>query len=150
MECYDCYLAMDFMGQGRKAIDLFANLKAGVRSNYIPFTCVLSACSHFWLLEDGTSYFESMEWLGIAQKLNNYPCMVCTPGRAGQLSEAEKLLVSMPMDEWSLMQVHWDLCLGACPIYGSNLNIAGELQTVFSATSLKCWLSSFTLKHLCC
>lgn len=47
--------------------------------------------------------------------------MVCIAGRAGQLSEAEKLLVSMPLDEWNLMQVHCDLCLGACPIYGSNL-----------------------------
>lgn len=63
---------MDFMEQGRKAIDLFDNLvKAGMTSNHIPFTCVLSACSHFLLLEDCKSYFESMKELRIAYKLNN-------------------------------------------------------------------------------
>lgn len=55
-------LATDFTGQGREAIDLFDNsVEAGVRSNYIPFTCVLPACSHFWLLEGSKSCFESME-----------------------------------------------------------------------------------------
>lgn len=123
--CWSAMIASyGFHGQGRKAIDLFDNMvKAGVRPNYITFTCILSACSHSGLLEEGKTYFEAMKGFGIVPKLNNYSCMVDLLGRAGQLSEAEKLIENMPMEPDASL---WGSLLGACRIYG-NLDLAEKI-----------------------
>lgn len=112
-------------GQGRKAIDLFDDMiNAGVRPNYITFTCVLSACSHSGLLEEGKKHFELMKKdFGIVPKLNNYSCMVDLLGRAGQLSEAEKLIENMPIEPDASI---WGSLLGACQIY-DNLDLAERI-----------------------
>ncbi|XP_044507922.1 pentatricopeptide repeat-containing protein At2g33760-like [Mangifera indica] len=112
-------------GLGRQAIGLFDNMvNEGVRPNYVTFTCVLSACSHSGLLEEGKRFFELMRnGFGIAPKLNNYSCMVDLLGRAGQLGEAEKLIESMPVEPDASI---WGSLLGACRIYG-NLDLAERI-----------------------
>lgn len=112
-------------GHGRKAINLFDQmLKAGVRPNHVTFTCVLSACSHSGLLEEGKRYFQSMtEEFGTTPKLSNYACVVDLLGRAGQLSEAEELIQSMPMVPDASI---WGSLLGACRIH-NNLDLAEKI-----------------------
>ncbi|XP_031271663.1 pentatricopeptide repeat-containing protein At3g26782, mitochondrial-like [Pistacia vera] len=112
-------------GLGTQAIDLFDKMvNAGVRPNYVTFTCVLSACSHSGLLEEGKRYFELMRTeFGIAPKLNNYSCMVDLLGRAGQLGEAEELIENMSVKPDATI---WGSLLGACRIYG-NLDLAERI-----------------------
>ncbi|CBI34855.3 unnamed protein product, partial [Vitis vinifera] len=112
-------------GHGRKAIDLFDQMvKAGVRPSHVTFTCVLSACSHSGLLEEGKMYFQLMtEEFVIARKLSNYACMVDLLGRAGQLSEAVDLIENMPVEPDASI---WGSLLGACRIH-NNLDLAEKI-----------------------
>ncbi|XP_077219610.1 uncharacterized protein LOC143853757 [Tasmannia lanceolata] len=104
-------------GHGRKAIDIFIQMiKAGVKPNCVTFTCLLSACSHSGLLEEGRRYFKLMnKEYGVAPELPHYACMVDLFGRAGQLLEAEELIEKMPLKPDSSI---WGSLLGACRIYG--------------------------------
>ncbi|KAA8530191.1 hypothetical protein F0562_004901 [Nyssa sinensis] len=112
-------------GDGRKAIDLFDQMvRKGVRPNHVTFTCLLSACSHSGLLEEGKGYFRLMrEKFGIAPKLSNYACMVDLLGRAGQLYEAEQLIQAMPVEPDASI---WGSLLGACRIHG-NMDLAERI-----------------------
>ncbi|KAL5568385.1 hypothetical protein UlMin_024960 [Ulmus minor] len=112
-------------GLGKQSLDLFNDmLKAQVRPNHVTFTCILSACSHSGLLEEGKRFFESMvEEFEIAPKLNNYACMVDLLGRSGQLSEAVKLIENMPLEGDASI---WGSLLGACRTYG-NLDLAEKI-----------------------
>ncbi|XP_057464516.1 pentatricopeptide repeat-containing protein At1g11290, chloroplastic-like [Actinidia eriantha] len=112
-------------GHGRRAIDLFHRmLKEAVRPNHVTFTCVLSACSHSGLIEEGNKYFRLMrEEFGIEPKLSNYSCMVDLLGRSGQLSEAEKLIQTMPVEpDVSIL----GSLLGACRVHG-NIDLAEKI-----------------------
>ncbi|XP_058180272.1 pentatricopeptide repeat-containing protein At4g21065-like [Rhododendron vialii] len=112
-------------GHGRKAIDVFQKMiSEDVNPNHVTFTCVLSACSHSGLLEEGKEYFRLMrEEFGIAPKLSNYSCMVDLLGRVGQLSEAEKLIQTMPMDPDVSI---WGSLLSACRVH-SNIDLAEKI-----------------------
>lgn len=112
-------------GHGMKALDLFNQMvEGGVRPNHVTFTCVLSACSHSGLLEQGKRYFQMMRHeFGVVPKLSNYACMVDLLGRAGQLSEAELLIESMPMKADAST---WGSLLGACRIY-NDLDLAERI-----------------------
>ncbi|OVA20608.1 Pentatricopeptide repeat [Macleaya cordata] len=111
-------------GHGRKAIDLFDRLvDEGVRPNHVTFTCILSACSHSGLLEEGKKYFDLMKEYEVVQELKHYACMVDLLARAGKLSEAEKLIERMPVKQDSSI---WGSLLGACRIYG-NLDLAEKV-----------------------
>ncbi|CAK9176595.1 unnamed protein product [Ilex paraguariensis] len=112
-------------GHGQKAINLFNEMiKEGLRPNHVTFTCVLSACSHSGLLEEGKKYFQLMRReLRIAPKLSNYACMVDLLGRAGELSEAEELIESMPVRPDTSI---WGSLLGACRVH-SNLDLAERI-----------------------
>ncbi|XP_059639833.1 pentatricopeptide repeat-containing protein DOT4, chloroplastic-like [Cornus florida] len=112
-------------GHGRQAIDLFNQMvKDGVRPKHITFNCILSACSHSRLLEEGKRYFHLMrEEFGVTPKLSNYTCMVDLLGRAGQLSEEQELIETMPVEPDASI---WGSLLGACRIYG-NLDLAERI-----------------------
>ncbi|XP_010248645.1 PREDICTED: pentatricopeptide repeat-containing protein At2g33760-like [Nelumbo nucifera] len=120
--CWSAMIASHGMhGHGRKAIDLFGQMvEQDVKPNHVTFTCVLSACSHSRLLEEGQRYFKSMSnEFGIVPKLNHYACLVDLLGRAGKLLEAETLIESMPIEPDTSI---WGSLLGACRIYG-NLDL---------------------------
>lgn len=124
-----CWSAMignyGFHGHGRKAIDLFQKMiREGVHPNHVTFTCVLSACSHSGLLEEGNKYFQLMkEEFGISPKLSNYSCMVDLLGRVGQLHEAEKLIQTMPIEPDVSI---WGSLLSACRVHG-NIDLAEKI-----------------------
>ncbi|GFP84945.1 pentatricopeptide repeat-containing protein at1g71420 [Phtheirospermum japonicum] len=68
------------------------------------------------MVKEGITIFESMEnKYSIVPKLDHYVCMVDILGRAGHLSEAEKILRRMPMEP---NHVIWSAFLGACRKHG--------------------------------
>ena len=65
--------------------------------NKLILSAVLFACSHCGLVDKGLRYFNSMEKAyGIKPNTRHYTCLVDMLSRSGRLSEAEKLIASMP------------------------------------------------------
>ncbi|KAI0504416.1 hypothetical protein KFK09_015368 [Dendrobium nobile] len=103
-------------GHSLKAIKLFSEmLAAGVLPNEISFACVLNACSHGGLVEEGKEYFRKMAAVyGLKPDIEHYGCMVDLFSRAGFFDEVEKLIQQMPMEPDIVM---WKALVGACRIY---------------------------------
>jgi pentatricopeptide repeat protein len=104
-------------GQPEKCFQLFDEMvAAGIRPNGVIFVAILSACSHAaGYVELGHHYFNQMvRDFGIRPSIEHYGCMVDLLGRAGQLSEAEQLIASMPEVPNSII---WGALLGACKTY---------------------------------
>ncbi|GAB4843314.1 hypothetical protein Ancab_013279 [Ancistrocladus abbreviatus] len=103
-------------GLGKDAIKIFNRMKLeGVLPNEITFLEILCACSRAGLVDEGRAYFNSMnEVYGIKPLVYHYTCMVDLLGRAGELSEAEDLIESMPVESDAVI---WEALLGACRIH---------------------------------
>jgi len=104
-------------GDGDRAIELFDEmLEEGIEPDYITFVCVLSACSHKGLIDQGFRYFGSMSKVyKIAPGREHYACMVDMLGRAGRLEEAKQFIDRMPVKPDSSA---WGALLGACRNFG--------------------------------
>jgi pentatricopeptide repeat protein len=76
-----------------------------VQPDDITFICLLSACSHAGLVDEGMRCYASMvtDYMILA-KLEHYTCMVDLLGCAGHLQEAENMVMAMPctphVDAW--------------------------------------------------
>jgi pentatricopeptide repeat protein len=105
-------------GHGKDALQLFERMEhAGVKPNHITYVCVLSACSHVGLVDEGRRYFDEMSQKhGITAKVEHFACMVDLLGRTGHLGEAEILINEMPFEPCALL---WRTLLGACRIHGN-------------------------------
>ncbi|XP_010264131.1 PREDICTED: pentatricopeptide repeat-containing protein At1g11290, chloroplastic [Nelumbo nucifera] len=102
-------------GYGREALDLFNQMKDSAKPDHITFVSVLSACSHAGLIAEGWRCFNSMaKDFGVTPRSEHYACMVDLLGRAGQLSEAQEFIESMPIKPDSGV---WGALLGACRIH---------------------------------
>ncbi|KAK9105291.1 hypothetical protein Scep_022135 [Stephania cephalantha] len=103
-------------GQSRKAVELFGEMEsAGVKPNAITFSCVLNACSHGGLVEEGTVCFRKMiEVYEIKPDIAHYGCMVDLFGRVGLFEKAKEILKTMPMQPDAVM---WRALTSACRIY---------------------------------
>eukprot|EP01018_Ginkgo_biloba_P022487 Gb_36081 [translate_table: standard] len=110
-------------GRGKEALQLFQQMQqAGMKPNDITFVCVLSACSHAGLVDEGWHLFESMnENHCIKQTAKHYACMVDLLGRSGRLHEAYNLINEMPFEQ-DVAVVAWGALLGACRLY-SNVDL---------------------------
>lgn len=84
-------------GWGEESIRIFDQMiKDGVMPNWFSFLGVLFACSHCCLVDQGRKLFISMyEELGIKVGIEIYSCMVDLLGRAGEIEEAENLIVKL-------------------------------------------------------
>ncbi|KAH8944737.1 hypothetical protein BDL97_12G000400 [Sphagnum fallax] len=105
-------------GHGREALRHFEQMcDEGVQPNDITFVCVLSACSHAGLVDEGMCLYASMirDYM-IPAKLEHYTCMVDLLGRAGHLQEAENMIMAMPCKPQA---ASWRALLGACRIHGN-------------------------------
>lgn len=104
-------------GRGIETLEIFEQMQqAGVKPNGITFVCVLSACSHAGLVNEGQRYFDSMTGdHGITPRIHHYACMIDLLGRAGRLYEAEDLIDKMPYEPNAAV---WGSLLGACRIHG--------------------------------
>ncbi|OMP01787.1 hypothetical protein CCACVL1_02996 [Corchorus capsularis] len=103
-------------GHGKAAVELFNEMKRGnIKPNDVTFLCVLSACSHSGMVEEGLSYFTSMKKdYGIEPAMDHYGAMVDILGRAGRLEEAWNFIQKMPVEPEINV---YGAMLGACKIH---------------------------------
>jgi pentatricopeptide repeat protein len=106
-------------GHGWGAIQAFDRMtSSGIRPNHITFVCLLTACSHAGLVDEGLGYFHSMKDAhGIEPKAEHYSCIIDMYGRAGRLDEAEKFISEMPVKPSAYA---WCSLLGACRMQGNK------------------------------
>jgi pentatricopeptide repeat protein len=106
----------------------------GVQPNEITFVCLLSACSHAGLVDEGMCCYASMSKVHmISPKLEHYTCMVDLLGCAGHLQEAENMTTMMPGKPY--VAAHKAL-LGACTIHG-NMEMGEHIAKKFFDWGLK-------------
>ncbi|KAJ4728561.1 Pentatricopeptide repeat-containing family protein [Melia azedarach] len=111
-------------GQGKEALRIFSEmLREGLEPDYVVYIGVLSACSHAGLVNEGLQCFDRMKLEHrVVPTVQHYGCVVDLMGRAGMLSEALKLINSMPIQP---NDVIWRSLLSACKVH-HNLEI-GEI-----------------------
>lgn len=111
-------------GNGKAVSQLIQQMHGeGVKIDTMASVCVLSACSHTGLVEEGRRFFDSMiEDYGIKPTVEHYACMVDLLGRAGHLAEAVDLIHKMPFQPTRIV---WTALLGACRTFG-NMEIAKQ------------------------
>lgn len=81
-----------------KAFTLFKEMESvGMRPNFITFLCILYACSHSGLVEEGKFYFQLMKDYKIEPGHQHYASLVDLLGRAGKLKEALEIIEKMPI-----------------------------------------------------
>jgi pentatricopeptide repeat protein len=105
-------------GHGKEAVEHFEQMwDRSVEIDKVTFICLLSACNHAGLVEEGLQYFESMKSVyGISATVEHYACMVGLLGRAGHLAEAEDLIKVMHCEPNAPV---WRALLGACRVHGN-------------------------------
>jgi pentatricopeptide repeat protein len=104
-------------GQGELALDMFRWMqRERVLPNATTFVGALSACCHAGLLDEARRLFDSMEKeFRIMPGIQHYGCMVDILGRAGLLSEAEKMIRGMMCEADTVI---WGALLMACKNQG--------------------------------
>eukprot|EP01018_Ginkgo_biloba_P002768 Gb_08745 [translate_table: standard] len=105
-------------GCGKEALELFEQMQnSGIKPNHVTFLCVLSACCHAGLVDEGWQYFECMsQYYHISPALEHYVCIVDLLGRAGRLEEAQDFINKMPIKPDATV---WRCMLGACRIHNN-------------------------------
>ncbi|CAI0422894.1 unnamed protein product [Linum tenue] len=85
-------------GRAYDAIRVFKQLESlGHKPDKVAFSAVLTACRHGGLAREGMELFKKMNGhYGIKPELDHYHCLVDVLARSGHISEAEKLIGSMP------------------------------------------------------
>ncbi|XP_050229533.1 pentatricopeptide repeat-containing protein At2g29760, chloroplastic-like [Mercurialis annua] len=99
-------------GYGQEALTMFSDmLKFNIQPDEITFVCLLSACRHSGLVDEGKKYFRLMsEEYDMVPKVEHYGCMVDLFCRANMLEEARCLIETSRMTSSVPM---WGALLGA-------------------------------------
>eukprot|EP01018_Ginkgo_biloba_P014275 Gb_03221 [translate_table: standard] len=105
-------------GCGEEALKLFEQMQhAGTKPDHITLVCVLSACCHAGLVDEGQQYFDSMSQnYHITPAMEHYGCIVDLLGRAGHLDEAQHFINKMPIKPDATV---WGCLLGACRVHNN-------------------------------
>ncbi|XP_057826528.2 pentatricopeptide repeat-containing protein At2g13600 [Cryptomeria japonica] len=100
----------------KDAFELFTIMKlSGIYPDHVSFGCVLLACSHAGLVNEGCKYFNSIcDSYCIIPSMDHYVCMVDLLGRAGYLEEALNFIIKMPIEP---AVVVWTCLLGSCRLH---------------------------------
>lgn len=103
-------------GYGDKALDTFTRMRqARLEPNEISFVGLLSACSHAGMVNEGLEFLAEMESkYGVSPSIEHYTCVVDMLCRAGKLTEAYELMLTMP---FKADPVGWRALLAACRIH---------------------------------
>ncbi|KAG6740152.1 hypothetical protein POTOM_057790 [Populus tomentosa] len=112
-------------GMAEEALGLFHKMLKikEIKPDAVVFTSILLACSHVGLVEDGLTFFKSMQKdFGVVPSVEHYMCLVDLLGRAGQFELALKTIRVMPV---KLQAQVWAPFLSACTKH-CNLEL-GEL-----------------------
>ncbi|XP_021661173.2 putative pentatricopeptide repeat-containing protein At1g69350, mitochondrial isoform X2 [Hevea brasiliensis] len=86
----------------------------GIKPNDITFMNILSACSHAGYVEEGKFYFNLMKDFGVDPSSEHFACMVDLLSRVGNLSEAYRIIKSMPFPAEACI---WGALLNGCRIH---------------------------------
>ncbi|XP_058099067.1 pentatricopeptide repeat-containing protein At5g42450, mitochondrial [Magnolia sinica] len=109
-------------GRGKEALEFFQQMyHTGLQPNSVTLLCVLFACNHAGLVEDGCAYFEQArkEQPGML-RAKHYACMVDLLSRSGRFQEAKRFLNELPFDPGIGF---WKALLSGCQIH-SNAELA--------------------------
>lgn len=112
-------------GHGMAALVRFSQMqREGLKPDGIVFLCVLSACAHAGLVDEGRKCFKSMmEDYLIEPWMEHYGCMVDLLCRAGLLNEAFEFVENMPIEPDVVVG---RILLGACQKEG-NVSLANKV-----------------------
>ena len=104
-------------GQGDEALKCFECMKRGnISPDAVTFVCLLSACSHSGLVDEGQQYFSDMsEKYGITPDIQHETCMVDLFSRAGLFDKAMTVIKKMTFIDYPL----WCCVLDACQRWGN-------------------------------
>ncbi|XP_027907383.1 putative pentatricopeptide repeat-containing protein At3g47840 [Vigna unguiculata] len=104
-------------GYSLEAINLFEKISiVGLKPDHVTFIGVLTACSHAGMVDLGLFYFLKMtNEYKISPSKEHYGCIIDLLCRAGQLSEAEHIIRTMP---FHIDDVVWSTFLRACREHG--------------------------------
>lgn len=112
-----------------KTFDLFKQMDSvRMKPNFITFLCVLYACSHAGLVEEGKHYFQLMKVYGIEPTDQHYASMVDLLGRAGKLQDAVSVINEMHIKPTESV---WGALLTGCRIHGDTELAAYAADRVF-------------------
>ncbi|KAJ3681066.1 hypothetical protein LUZ60_015555 [Juncus effusus] len=113
-------------GLGKEAISLFCEMKnEGFKCDDITFICLISACSHSGLVNEGKHWFNLMtQNYGITPRIEHYICIVDLLGRGGFLNEAFDFITKMPLKPDVRA---WGALLSACRIH-KNIELGKEVS----------------------
>lgn len=114
-------LAMN--GCEEEALELFSRLESSIdlRPDGVSFLAVLTACNHSGMVDKARDYFSLMRGkYNIEPSIRHYSCMVDVLGKAGHPEEAEKLILSMPINPDAII---WGSLLSGCRKHG-NIEMA--------------------------
>ena len=100
------------------ALQLFMRMEqSGMKVNSVTLLCILFACSHRGMVEEGLHYFHQMkERYGLMPEMEHYACIVDLLGRVGRLSDAMEFIEKMPTEPNEMV---WQTLLGACRVHGN-------------------------------
>ncbi|CAA7401645.1 unnamed protein product [Spirodela intermedia] len=104
-------------GRGREALEVFRQMEAaGARPDYITFTCLLSACSHSGLVDEGWRLFKLMvDAYRIPLRDEHYCCVVDMLGRSRRTREAHEFILAL---NHKVDASVWGALLNSCRIWG--------------------------------
>ncbi|XP_051122630.1 pentatricopeptide repeat-containing protein At1g11290, chloroplastic [Andrographis paniculata] len=103
-------------GFGSEAVELFDEMCRGnVSPNDVTFVCIISACSHSGLVNEGRRFFAMMkDEYGIEPSMDHYGAVVDLLGRSGKLNDAWDFIQEMPVEPGINV---YGAMLGACKIH---------------------------------
>ncbi|XP_057848257.2 pentatricopeptide repeat-containing protein At3g16610 isoform X3 [Cryptomeria japonica] len=83
----------------KDALSLFESMKLSrTHPDHVSFSCILLACSHAGLVDEGCKYFNLIsDSYRITPTIDHYVCMVDLLGRAGYLEETLNFIIKMPI-----------------------------------------------------
>lgn len=105
-------------GFAENAILLFKKMEeSGTKPNAITILCILFACSHGGMVDQGLFYFGSMkEHYGVAPEMEHYACIVDLLARVGRLDDAIAFINDMPIEPTEMI---WQTLLAGCRVHGN-------------------------------
>ncbi|KAL3717418.1 hypothetical protein ACJRO7_008926 [Eucalyptus globulus] len=106
-------------GRGMVAIDLFKRMiDTNLVPDHITFLAILYSCSHSGLIDEGKTFFTSMQHdYQLEPWSEHYACLVDLLGRANRLDEAYEFIKSMPIEPTAEV---WCSLLGACRVHSDK------------------------------
>ncbi|KAF8695856.1 hypothetical protein HU200_036731 [Digitaria exilis] len=120
-------------GHTALAFERFRGMQnAGFRPNHITFLCLITACSHAGLVDEGKRYFALMKESGIEPQPEHYASMVDLLGRIGHIKEGLDLIESMPMEPPESV---WGALLMACRMFKDADTAAIAAKRLFETGS---------------